>query len=371
MAGIPELTELGFSPFPERSIRTYEDWRAYVAKPVPIKPMMPNRATFDAMSSAEKKAFNQIRTMYHNGFGPLLVPDMEKIHEAALRLARQNLRAQPGARVGVIMDGISTVGKSTIAMQLGRRYEKLITKDHTITHTPTGDIFLPVAFVNLPGEVSIMNFNYLLARFYNIPFSKKVRESELTDRIKEHVANCGTSLVILDDIHFLRIKNRSHETVNNHIKHLANSISATFLYAGINVEGCGLLAEGNSVEKSTFSQTAHRFKKFDLLPFTYADPQSQKDFLQVLASFEKHLLLFDHQPGALVTETGAYIWSRTAGYIGPISTLIREGAAVAIQERTERITEKILANIKLDFESEQHFKLNKKQQYASGQRSTA
>lgn len=331
---------------------------------------MPTRAAFDLMSSAERKAFNQRRRVYHDGFGPLLVPDMETIHEAALRLAGQNLRAQPGSRSGLIMDGISTVGKSTIAMQLGRRYEKLITKNHTIKRTPTGNLFLPVAFVNLPGEVSIMNFNYLLARFYNIPFSRKVKEFELTDRIEEHAAECGTSMVILDDIHFLKIKNRSHETLNNHIKYLATSISATFVYAGINVEGSGLLAEGNSAENKTLSQTAHRFKKFELLPFDYNETNSRAAFLKVLTSFEENLLLFDQTEGALVRDTAEYIWARTGGFIGSIAALIREGAALAIRRNTERITIDILSNIKLDFESEQQFRLNRKKYQASGQKST-
>jgi hypothetical protein len=370
MAGTSALAKSEFSPFPERSIRTYEDWHAYVTKPVPVKPEMPTRAVFDLMASGERKIFNQIRRVYHEGFGPLLVPDMEEIHEAALRLARQNLRAQPGSRSGVIMDGISTVGKSTIAMQLGRRHEMSITKNHSITRTPTGNVFLPVAFVNLPGEVSIMNFNYLLARFYNIPYSRKAKEFELTNRIEEHAADCGTSMVILDDIHFLKIKNRSHETLNNHIKYLATSISATFVYAGINVEGSGLLAEGNTAEKKILSQTAHRFKKFELLPFDYNQPKSRTDFLKVLASFEENLLLFDQKPGALVKDTAEYIWARTGGFIGPISALVREGATLAIKRNTERITIDILNCIKLDFESEQQFKLNRKIYQASGQRST-
>lgn len=369
MTGNSSLAKSEFSPFPERSIRTYEDWHAYATKPVPVKPVMPTRAVFDLMSNVEKKAFNQIRRTYHDGFGPLLVPDMEEIHEAGLRLARQNLRAQPGSRPGLIMDGISTVGKSTIAMQLGRRYEKLLTKNHTITRTPNGSVFLPVAFVNLPGEVSILNFNYILARFYNIPFSKNVREFELTDRIEEHAADCGTSMVILDDIHFLRIKNRSHEVVNDHFKHLASSISATFVYAGINVEGSGLLAEGNKPENKILSQTAHRFKRFDLIPFDYNNTQSRNDFNKVLASFEDNLLLFEQAKGSLVENTAEYIWARTGGFIGPISGLIREGAALAIKRNTEKITVDILASIKLDSESEQQFKLNTKKYRASGQRS--
>lgn len=360
-----------FSPFPERSIRTYEDWHAYVAKPVPVKPAMPTYAAFKAMSQAEKKEFNRVRATYHCEFGPLLVPDMENIHNAGLRLARQNLRAQPGARPGVIMDGISTVGKSTIAMQLGRRYEKLITNEHTITRTPTGDVFVPVAFIALPGEVNIMNFNYLLADFYNIPFSKKSKEGELTKSIKQHAADCCTSMVIIDDIHFLRIKNRTHEIVNEHMKHLANYISATFVYAGVNVKGSGFITEGNNEEKAPFSQNAHRFKIFNLAPFNYHNDESKEQFLRVIAAFEDNLLLFNHRPHSLAEEVGEYIWTRTGGYMGPIATLIREATDIAIKDGKERITKSILQSIKLDSASELHFRLRGKQREASAQKSKA
>jgi hypothetical protein len=366
-----KIGDTGFSPFPERAIRTYEDWRAYVSNPGPARPQMPTFSEYESMSLGEKKAFNQARTYYHNSFGPIEVPAMQKIHAAALRLATQNLRAQPGARPGVIMDGISTVGKSTIAMQLGRRYERQITKNFELTTTPSGQTFIPVAYVNLPGEVNIMNFNYLLAKFYNIPFSKSVKAGFLTDRIKEHAADCATSMVILDDIHFLKIKNRSHETLNNHFKHLANSVSATFVYAGINCEGIGLLTEGNSVEQAAYSQTGHRFKKFDLRPYDFNVANSRQEFFSVLTTFETHLLLFQHPMQSLAKEMGEYIFARTSGFLGPISTLIREAASLAIKEKTERITEDILKKIKLDFDSEVRYKEYKKKYRAAKQKSAA
>lgn len=361
----------GSSSFPERAIRTYEDWRAYVSNIGAKRPQMPTFAQYEAMSTEEKKTFNQERTHYHNSFGPIEVPAMQKIHAAAMRLATQNLRAQPGARPGIIMDGISTVGKSTIAMQLGRRYEKQITKNFELTTTPTGHTFIPVAYVNLPGEVNIMNFNFLLAKFYNIPFSKSAKERFLTDRIKECAADCATSMFIFDDIHFLKIKNRSHETLNNHIKHLANSISATFIYAGINCEGTGLLTEGNSVEQAAYSQTGHRFKKFDLQPYDFENVKSRQEFLAVLATFESHLLLFQHPAQSLVKEMGEYIFARTSGFLGPISTLIREAASLAIKQGKERITVDILKNIKLDYDSEARYKVYKKMQRAIEQKRAA
>lgn len=360
-----------FSPFPERAIRTYEDWRAYVSNPGVKRPEMPTLTEYESMSADEKKAFNQARTFYNNSFGPVEVPLMQKIHAAAFRLATTNLRAQPGARPGIIMDGISTVGKSTIAMQLGRRYEKQITRDFTVTTTPGGHTFIPVAYINLPGEVNIMNFNFLLAKFYNIPFSKSVKESFLTDRIKEYAADCATSMFILDDIHFLKIRNRTHETLNNHIKHLANSISATFIYAGINCEGTGLLSEGNSVEQAGFSQTGHRFKKFDLAPFDFANTKLRQEFFDVLGFFESKLMLFNHLPHSLARESGEYIFARTSGFMGPISTLLREAASLSIKEKSERITIDVLKKIKLDFDSEARYKEYKKKQRATEQKTAA
>ncbi len=371
MSTSSSIANLGYSSFPERAIRTYEDWRAYASNTGANRPQMPTIAQYEAMPPSEKKAFNQERTYYHNSFGPIEVPAMQKIHAAALRLATQNLRAQPGARPGIIMDGISTVGKSTIAMQLGRRYEKQITRGFELTTTPTGHTFIPVAYVNLPGEVNIMNFNFILAKFYNIPFAKSAKEAFLTDRIKECAADCATSMFILDDIHFLQIKNRSHETLNNHIKHLANSISATFIYAGINCEGTGLLTEGNAVEQAAYSQTGHRFKKFDLEPYDFQNLKSKQEFLAVLATFESHLLLFQHPAQSLAKEMGEYIFARTSGFLGPISTLVREAASLAIKQGAERITVDILKKIKLDYDSEARYKEYKKKQRATEQKRAA
>lgn len=364
------MTSTGLNPYPERSIATYEDWRAYVLRPPAVRPEMPTYAEYKAMSAQAKKAFNLARTEYHNAFGPILVPAMERIHNASLRLATQNLRAQPGARPGIIMDGISTVGKSTIAMQLGRRYERLVTDKFRITTTPSGSTFIPVAFINLPGEMSIKNFNREIVKYYNIPKSASLDAGELTAKIIEWAADCATSMFILDDIHFLKIKNRSHETLNNHFKKLANSIAATFIYSGVNLEGTGLLAEGNSADKATMSQTAHRFKKFDLTPFQYKNVKSRAEFNSVLTAFESHLLLFDHPAYYLATDLGEYICARTNGFMGPMANLIREAASIAIHTGTERITMDILKKIKLDIDSEQNFRLHRKQEHAATQRST-
>lgn len=344
------------SPFPERPIIYFEDWRTFTDRKPSVKPEMPTFAAYKVMSKTEQSHFNRTREYYHHTFGPINVPIMQKIHEAGMRLALQNLHAPPGARPGIILDGAGTVGKSTIAMQFGRRYELRVTKNHTIDRTPTGDIFLPVVYITLPGEMTIKNVDWLFVQFYNIPAAKTSKDWYLTARIKDHAANCGTSLVIIDDIHFLKIKNRSHEIVNDHIKHLANTISATFMYAGINCEGGDLLTEAKKPENAIFSQTSHRFKKFDINPYLLSSDHQNNTLVDVLDYFETNLLLFNQTEGSLRKEA-EYIESRTGGYIGAISSLLRESTTIAIKSKEEKITRKLMSKVTLDYSAEKRYKV--------------
>jgi hypothetical protein len=170
----------------------------------------------------------------------------------------------------------------------------------------------------------------------------------------------------LDDIHFLKMRNRSAETLNNHLKSLANSISATFIYAGIDCEGTGLLTEGYRNDKIQFSQTGHRFKKYDMRPFSITEQEGTESYRQVLEFIESSLLLFKQPRGALFLNHGKYIIARTGGFIGAITNLLREAGNISILNGTEHITLKTLQSIKLDFDSETHYS-----KYQRGQEVTA
>ena len=224
-----------------------------------------------------------------------------------------------------------------------------------MTRTPTGHAFIPVVYINLPATMAIMNFNHLIAKFYNIPISRSAREEAVTDAIKEAAADCGTSLFIFDDIHFLEIKNRTHRTLNNHIKSLANSISATFVYVGIDLAKTGLLTEGKSTKELNNTQTGHRFKKFDLAAFSMESPVEAASFRHLLDYFETHLMLYKQKPGDLFEHFGQYILDRTAGFIGPITHLLRECGHLAITSGVEKFSISNFQKIRLDHDSEKHY----------------
>jgi hypothetical protein len=252
---------------PRPPITTVDDWREFLAEE-PLE--RPSPLTMDELRAADestRRRYNAARYRYHGRFGPLRTPQFEAVHDEALRLARLNYSAAPGARPGVALDGLGTTGKSTISLHIGAKWERLVRRRFSINEElPNGNRFIPVVYVTLPASVTVKEFNRRVIKFFHLPVSKHATEGELTDKIIDAARQCGTSMFIVDDIHFVRMTNRGAEGVNNHFKFLANQISATFVYAGINLEGTKLFSEGASRSRAEFSQTKHRFKRFEIRP---------------------------------------------------------------------------------------------------------
>lgn len=335
---------------PPPPIVRIEGWQYFVHKPNAVRPVMPSVDEFVAMSAKEKKEFGKLRKKFHSEMPLLETTALSRIHSESIRLAAMNYSAAPGARMGIVLDGLGTVGKSSIAMELGKKYE-LSWRKNILPKIQGGNFSrpIPVVYATLPGILTISDFNRLITSFMGISVPASATVPWLNDRIIDAMQQCGTSLVIIDDIHFLQMRNRSAQTINNHLKFLASCVSATFVYAGINVEGSGLLAEGNSKENAFVSQTQHRFKTFPISQFA----KNSSDFRALLSSFEASLALMNQPLGSLVLMSD-FIHDRTAGFMGAISNLIREGANVAIEDGKEQLTRSVLEKVKLAFASEAH-----------------
>ena len=336
---------------PPPSIVRIEGWQSFVNKPRAARPVMPSMDQFTAMQKNEKTEFAKKRKKYHAEMPLIETPTLSGIHEESIRLAALNYSAPAGARMGIVLDGLGTVGKSSIAMEFGKKYELAWRK--SILPKIQGNFSrpIPVVYVTLPGTLTIKDFNRLITGFMglNVPASATV--SWLNDCIIDAAQSCATSLFIVDDIHFLQMKNQSSTTINNHLKYLANCVSATFVYAGINVEGSGLLNEGKSKEKAFSSQTQHRFKTFQILPFSKNSPALKL----LLSSFETNLALMKQDLGSLAAMSD-FIHDRTGGFMGAISNLVREGANIAIDDGSEHLSRSLLGKVKLAYASEAHQK---------------
>jgi hypothetical protein len=342
------IDESSFKPPPP--LVRFEGWRAFVESERPERPVMPTPNEFAQLGEVERKNFALVRKRYHASFGPIETRWLKDVHAETLRLAALNFNAPPGARPGVVLNGLGTVGKSTIATALGRKYERSLRKRFNRPISgEAGPMYLPVVYVTLPGRLNIRSFDMLLAQFMGAPVSAKSTEQSLNETVVSTAIDCGVSLIIVDDVHFLRMSKDLAKDVNNHLKYLASSISATFVYAGIDLDSTSLLTEGRSKDKAIYSQTQHRFKKYDIEPFE----RGSEEFERLLGSFEEHILLVNQIAGGLKA-MALYIHDRTGGFIGAVSNLLREGANQSITDGTETLTTTLLDGVQLDKGAEDH-----------------
>lgn len=343
-----DLHNAGLLPAPP--IVRVEGWQYFVQKQNIARPAMPSAQEFAAMQKPQKREFAILRNRYHSDMPLLETPALKKIHSDAIELAAMNYKAPAGAHMGIVLDGLGTVGKSSIAMELGKKYE-ISWRKNVLPRLQGGNFsdVIPVVYVTLPGLLSIKDFNRLITSFMGLNVPSGASVAWLNDRIIDAMQACMTTLVIIDDIHFLQMRNQSAQVINNHLKFLANCVSATFVYAGINVEGSGLLVEGKSKENAYASQTQHRFKTYSISPFA----KGSKEFMELLATFESNLALMNQQPGTLANLSD-FIHDRTGGFMGAISQLIREGANLAIKDESEKLSWNILNKVKLAYASEAH-----------------
>lgn len=198
-------------PYPEPPPQDYLQWRSLVDAVTPSKPAVLSLEDFESLSPEEKKLNKRQRMAYHWAMPPIYTGPFNAIMDPFLEMANNGLRLRAGsARPGGIIDGEGYVGKTTLLLEIGRRYEKIRRKmmieyhgdDHFM---PNGYAFIPVVYISLPGEITIKSLDLLIADFYKIPLPARASQNTIVTKVKEYFAKCGTSLILVDEIHFFRL----------------------------------------------------------------------------------------------------------------------------------------------------------------------
>ena len=280
------------------------------------------------MTPEEREVFDARRMAHHATFGPILTPQLERVHAALIHQVTVNLHsARPGARQGSVIDGHGSLGKTTTLLEFGRRYQRAMRKHFPDGVTSTGDEFVPVVYLSVPANTTIKGFNRHFLAFYGLIAPHTRTTDHMTLDIIRLARRCGTALVLVDDVHFLPMRRETGQVLNDHLKHLASGIAATFVLAGIGLEDGGLLTEGKHAGTEATSQTGSRFTLHRMEPFTMETPVGQAEVHAFLQAIESELVLFDAKPG-MITGLASYLHERTAGVIGSHMALIR-GARIS------------------------------------------
>jgi len=329
------------------TITNYREWRTFLERPVPERPVFPERKVRRTWSEEQWAAFNLIRHEYHAGFPPIATPQLQRFHKQILLQIWKNIDGDDGACAGGLLNGLGTLGKTTILKSLGRKFELDFNKKHPAEDPEQQDLVIPVAFVSMSAGATPKDLSLRLARYYNLPLprsTKGVTKIDVTAAVVESAKNHGTQVIMVDEAHRINVHTDQGKLANDHFKDLMTETGATFVFAGINCRS--LLSEGNS--DARWSQIGGRMIYQQIDPMT----QNSEEWTGVLTDLENLLVLGNLPAGTLSVGLHDYLYGRTGGSIGSLLNLIRKAAKVAIDSRSEAITEELLADIEIDSNAE-------------------
>lgn len=320
-------------------LTTKEGWAAFVAKAVAPPVLLPP-AALQQLTETERRDYDAAREDYHAQLVIVSTPTIR--HVAATGRTRILLnRHQHSARRGLIVSGPAGTGKTTAITQLGKNYEQLTRRRG---EQPPG--CLPVIYLTVPPAATPKMLAIEFARFLGVPLLSRFSQVDITNRVCDLLCTLGCRLVLIDELHNLDIGTRVGAEASDQIKYLSERIPATFVLAGVDIEGTGLFAGRRG------GQIASRYSLIPTSPFRHTTAEHRAAWQALVATLEDALRLHAHRPGTLL-KLSPYLHDRTGGMIGSLSHLVREAALTSLLNGTEKITRPGLDAVDLDETAEQ------------------
>jgi hypothetical protein len=295
---------------------------------------------YRALSASARTEYDERRRTHHASLGPYALGGLKNTVDRIERLISANERL-PAERIraAACIDGDPGLGKTTVAQLIGKRHHQtLVAKygefiDDGLEQTE----YWPTAFVPLPqsadqnrGGVSALGFNQRFAKWYDLVYPIRESATLLTARIVDAIERAGTSLVIVDDLHYVNQKHLTGTAFNNHLKNLMNETCATFLFVGVGLERSGFFKEGRYADDAHLAQLGTRVRRFAVEPSSLAG-EGIKEWRALLQAVRDDLILLEPVP-PFDRATAEYLHARTQGSIGALVDLIRVAAEEAISQ---------------------------------------
>ncbi len=211
---------------------------------------------------------------------------------------------QTTARPSLIVTGPAAAGKTTALLNVGRACHLAHTRKNP---PPPGSAHgaAPVAYVLVPPGATAKTLITEFARYLGIPTTTRMTQTQITDAVCHTYTQAGVQLVLIDEIHRLNPRTTTGAQAADLLKDLTERLSATFVYAGINVTDTPLFSGTRG------AQLAGRATLITCGPLP-ARHGTRHPFRDVITDIENALDLHHHKPGTLPRHA-PYLHQRTAG----------------------------------------------------------
>lgn len=309
-------------------------------------PRPPELAMTEIREMTQKAAdgHNQWRRGYLANLRPIktdqaktLVADLADVFEAGLD--QPNWEAKGMAAV----DAFPGLGKTTVGLSFAKKVHNDLIRENG-RFTAAGHERWPVIRVGMRGDTRVKDFNWALLEFFAHAGRHSGTANSFLARALDCAISCESRLLLVDDLQFLRFRSTRGTELANEFKTIANEFPLMILFIGFNLKQVGLYDD---------PQLGRRITPLELAPFTIDDEDGRAQWHKFLRSLEQRLVLAGKWEGMLADDLSDYLYARSTGHIGSLMQLIRRGCLRAIRTGDECITERLMANVKLDREAEE------------------
>jgi hypothetical protein len=327
-----------------------EGWRAKVEasprqQPEPLTPRQ-----LRALRDAARAAFDRQRRIWHANLPVIHTNQLRECQEELWLHLDSNMQDGDKPKGAIGLEGPAAVGKSITVQEFAEEFHRREIAELG-EYTDDGNERWPVCRVGMTGDTGLRDFNRAMLAFFNHAGTKRGSAAEFADRALDCVASCETKLLIVDDLHFLRLRTTSTQ-ISNQFKYIGNESSLTVLFIGIGLRQRGLFKDGPSADQ-VLGQTARRTTPFTMREFSVGDDHGRREWRQLLLAVEKRIVLANKHNGMLADDLSDYLWERTSGRIGSLIPFIARGCVMAMRTGSEKLNQETLERVRADEAAEQ------------------
>ena len=322
-----------FIQLKKADISNLDGWQEFVAdrhayEPPPL--FTPD--AYNAFAVGERHRYDLARRIANINLPKHETPMTDRVRADLEPTLHANLfSSDPGVRAGVFISADGGLGKSTLMREIGADFDNEVRGLQQLAPGlfPHNDRWVPVAWVTVPPKLSIRSLAIAILDFYGAPHRTSDTDSKLTKNVEDTIRDCGTRLLVLDDI----TRYKDHEAdrlASDWIRNLMET-SVTIVAMGVDVRGSGILYDGKtSREQQLRTQTARRFTVLTMDAFSYDTDAQIRAWVAHLRALEDDLFLLHKEPGMLSEDLADFLFEQTQGVIGVLTKWVSITAMKAV-----------------------------------------
>lgn len=249
----------------------------------------------------------------------------ERTAAAMSKIFQRNLRRPLGSQDILSLSAPFSAGKSTFAIRWGSQIHCQLLGNTPATATPSWnpsrDVaadLVPVVYVTLISDSGAKELNAQILSF--LGYSSEGTTRATANRVVTALGRHGVRLLILDDVHMLRLREKASRNVLDYLKFLnteLGSLNGTLMLVGADIDNSQILAD---------PQIKGRLRSFRLDPYTITTKASAREWQHFLRAAEEQLLPVIPwvEPGIFSSTHAGLLYQRTQGFPGDAAQLLTD-----------------------------------------------